>query len=71
VTRSLAPAQTHEAGPFDRVDLLSDDGEPNHVTSDFVKHIRRDRRILRRAQSLEPLRRLAQGRFKATDAEPG
>ena len=47
--------QTRQTGqPLHRLDLLSDDGKPNDVTSDFVKHIRRDRRILRRAQSLEP-----------------
>jgi hypothetical protein len=63
--------QTHEAGPFDRVDLLSDHSEPSHVAPDLVEHIRGDRHILWRAQSLEPLRRLAQLRFEAADAEPG
>src|ERR671911_1063988 len=48
--------QTHEAGPFDRVDLLSDHSEPSHVAPDLVAHIRGDRHILWRAQSLEPLR---------------
>jgi hypothetical protein len=32
--------QTREAGPFDRVDLLSDEGEPSHVAPELVEHIR-------------------------------
>ena len=37
----------------------------------LVERVRWDRHALRRAQSVEPLRRLAQRRFEPADAEPG
>ena len=36
-----------------------------------VERVRRDRHTLRRAQCVEPLRRFAQRRLEAADAEPG
>ena len=52
-------------------DLLPHEPQPRHVAAQLGERVRRQRRALRRAQRLQALRRLAQGRLEAADAQAG
>jgi hypothetical protein len=63
--------QALETGLLERLDLPTDQGEPGHVAAELVQCVVRNWAAFRRAQRRQPLRRLAQMRLEAADAEPG
>ena len=63
--------QPLEARRLELRDLLPHEPQPRHVAAQLGERVRRQRRAFRRAQRRQALRRLAQGRLEAADAQAG
>ena len=68
---SARPLQPLGAHRLELRDLVLHEPQARHVAAQLGERVRRQRRALRRAQRLQPLRRRPQGRLEAADARGG